>query len=392
MDKRVFICGYYNFPRGSSSANYVQYLAEIFLKLKYKIIIVSNINEEELQRKTPFINHNSENISLEPIQLGNGKVSHYYDFNFNMGNIIKQILKRYGIKSNDILISYSMDPFVNRMLVKMGKQSGAKTCACIVEWFTRQDFEKGIRDLEFYRFNWSFYFILKRFNYLFPISTYIEQYYVKHGCKTMCLPIMADPEEYDYKVRKDIGVKKIIYPANGKLKDAIDAMLRSLNQLSDEDINKIEFHICGVSPSMVEKQLSDRRKKYMGSHILVHPWMKYEELIALYQQMHFLFLPREVNQMTLANFPSKAPETMCYGVIPVVSDVGDYTKYYLRDNINSIIFNGADSDTCTSVLSKIANMSNALIQELSAQARNTAVNKFGYKNWIEKIENFLSLS
>lgn len=50
--------------------------------------------------------------------------------------------------------------------------------------------------------------------------------------------------------------------------------------------------------------------------------MKYGELIGLYQEMHFLLLARGVSQMTLANFPSKVPETMCFGIVPIVSEVG----------------------------------------------------------------------
>ena len=119
--------------------------------------------------------------------------------------------------------------------------------------------------------------------------------------------------------------------------------------------------------------------------LIVHKWMHYEELIELYQSMHFLVLAREENQMTLANFPSKVPEVMCYGVVPIVSRVGDYTKYYLEDNVNSLIFDGCTIDLCLEKIRKALSMTEGEIADLSLKARECAENKFDYRNWVGKI-------
>lgn len=61
--------------------------------------------------------------------------------------------------------------------------------------------------------------------------------------------------------------------------------------------------------------------EYLKSHTIIHDWLGHGELIALYQKMHFLVIARNVCQRTLANFPSKVPEVMSLGIVPVVSDV-----------------------------------------------------------------------
>ena len=76
---------------------------------------------------------------------------------------------------------------------------------------------------------------------------------------------------------------------------------------------------------------------------------------------------------------------MCYGVVPIVSRVGDYTKYYLRDNENSIIFDGSDSRICRSALERALSMNDDEYDRLSQNARKCAENKFDYHNWTSKI-------
>ena len=77
---RVFICGYFNFPRGGAAANYVQSLAKIFLTLGKKVIVVSNRNPN-----VSFEGNKYQEIQIENVQLRDDKFGHYMDFNFLMG-------------------------------------------------------------------------------------------------------------------------------------------------------------------------------------------------------------------------------------------------------------------------------------------------------------------
>lgn len=72
--------------------------------------------------------------------------------------------------------------------------------------------------------------------------------------------------------------------------------------------------------------------------------------------MDYLFLAREKNIITESNFPSKVPEMLVYGVIPVCSDVGDYTKLYLENDVNAIIFEGAAPEECSQAYRRAINI------------------------------------
>lgn len=41
--------------------------------------------------------------------------------------------------------------------------------------------------------------------------------------------------------------------------------------------------------------------------------------------MCFMLLARTTSFMTIANFSSKVPEVMSYGIVPIANKVGDYT-------------------------------------------------------------------
>lgn len=116
--------------------------------------------------------------------------------------------------------------------------------------------------------------------------------------------------------------------------------------------------------------------------------MEYDELVKLYQQMHFLILARDINEMTKANFPSKVPELMCYGVIPIVSRVGDYTKYYLVSDRNSIIMDGCSKEVIKEAIKRCLQMSCESINNMSRNARETAEEKFGIWTGLRRLVHF----
>ena len=94
--------------------------------------------------------------------------------------------------------------------------------------------------------------------------------------------------------------------------------------------------------------------------------------------------------MTEANFPSKVPEIMCYGVIPVASRVGDYTRFYLKDGVDSIIMDGCSPEDIHAAISRCLALSPESLLDLSRNARLAAEKTFWYKNWTKKIGTFLA--
>ena len=121
-------------------------------------------------------------------------------------------------------------------------------------------------------------------------------------------------------------------------------------------------------------------------NLVIHDWMKYDELVDLYRRMDYLILIRSESQITLSNFPSKVPECMTHGIIPIVSDVGDYTKLYLRNGINSIFITENTIPSIKNAIENAINLSDQERLQMSKAARKLVEDVFDYNNWIPAIK------
>lgn len=381
----VYVCGYVNFPRGGAASNYVQYLAKIFQSLGKKVFVVSNINGEFASST-----HRStyQDIELMPYQYSQNKLLHHIEYNYFSGSPIKEILNEQSIDKDDLIVVYSRNPHILKAVLSVAKKVKCKTAICLVEWFDENNFDRGKIDRAYWEFQYSFRVLNKKFDYIFPISTLIEEYYNRKGCKTFRIPCLADTIEYSYTPKKVCEKRVFVFPANGYVKDSLESMIQAFTYLSDDHIKKLEFHICGN-----KNQVLNYLKKYglenlIDKKIILHEWMKYDALLELYREAHFLLLARDKSLMTLANFPSKIPETLTYGIVPICSVVGDYTKIYLKDGINSLFIHGSDPKKIANQIVRAIEMSNNQIEELSYNCRLTAERDFDYRNWVKKIEQF----
>ena len=373
--KRVFILGWFSYPRGNATANYVQYLAKALQEEGFCVTVMSALNPEfKLSDGDVIGGITVRNIRWESKfsyirRLMNGRL-----FPFVLAGKIAEL----RLTSDDILIAPTSLPAIST-LFRLKKKYKFKTIGYPLEWFgveqykTPREAKKG--EVQFQ--------LNANHDLLFPISYHIRYQFPK--TPALVLPIMADVTEFPF-VPKKMDVCRFILPANGMMKDALPEMLHGLALLTKEELSRLEFHFTGVTENQIKSILNGFEYEKIKNSVILHDWMKYENLISLYQNMHFLLLARDTNQMTLSNFPSKVPEVMTYGVVPVVSRVGDYTKYYLKDGVNSVVFEGCDANSCAKAIRRAMSFSEEEYIEISSKARECVERQFDYHNWTKKIK------
>ena len=378
--KRVFICGDLTFPRGGSSSNYIQYLGMALIECGYEVHVVSTKNKNYTDKEI-------NGIIIDTYEYSKNKMVKYVEYWVGAERKVKSILRQYRIDKDDLIIMYSQKAILGHALRKFAKKREVKIGAAVVELFEKKDITS-----QKYSWNYFQYKILidkeyENFDFLFTISTYIESKYRNSGVKQLVLPILADPYEYPF-VEKEYAKKRFIFPAMGKMKDALDNMVLAVNETLKEKKDDVEIHFCGVKKEQVARILNADISE-IDSRMIFHSWMDYSDLVDLYNQVQFLLIARADSQMTRANFPSKVPEVMTYGVVPLASRVGDYTNLYLKDNYNSFIFEGCDVAKIKEVLCRCIDLSEQKMKLLSDNARKTVEDEFYYKQWVHKISCFL---
>ena len=377
--KRIFICGAFNFPRGGASSNYVQYLGMALSACDYEIHIVSTKNKE--YRKAIY-----KELVIEEVTYRTGKLMHYLDFKTGAKDSILKCLRQNQVGTNDIVLVYSHNIYLHKAVQSYCRKKAIKAGAIVVEYFAREQF-KG--SFEYRQYNRLMKEIMPQYDFLFPISTYIKEKLSGGRAKQLVLPIMADPYEYKYEEKIVIGTRKFIFPAKGKMKDALENMVLAIGEILCNPEADVEFHFCGVKETEIRRILKITDAEAIDKRIILHGWLEYDELVKLYQQMHFLLLARDTNEMNKANFPSKVPELLCYGVIPIASKVGDYTKFYLENEKNSFIISGCEVEIIAQAIENAIRLDDRKLKEMSDCARVIACEKFSYTTWIGKISDFM---
>lgn len=380
--KRVFILGAPGFPRGSAGANYDQYLALALLEAGWKVVILGKgSNRLEDLVDGCYIYKEIEYKNEKPTKLETyGLVKNFY---------IK-MYHEYDMSKSDYFILHDIGWRAQKWLSK--KVGVAHMSYIHYEDLLPIQYRHHLVNPRYWGMMLKWNFKLNRVPKAFPISTKLLEVEKKHGCKSMLLlPIMADPEEFGASAREQKpDVIKLIYSgakANTHEDDLV-VLFSALQKLSKEERERFELHITGMTKEKLIRKINNEQL-LSGISLIVHGWMEYSELIDLYRSIDFLVLPRFCNAVTEANFPSKIPESLSFGIVPICSKVGDYTRYYLQDGYDSILFGTGDIGGCAEAIRTAIHMDESDYIKMRNNARKTAVEKFGYKVWAEKISEFL---
>lgn len=390
MSKKVFICAHANFPRGDASANYIEYFAQAMIYAGYEVYIVSrgkNLREEWDQKKGCYIHKGIlyENVNM---QYGN-KICFVVNY-FREVKFVKRILKKFKVEKENIILFYTKNYFYIRELCNFAAKEGMKTAACITEWFQPFCYRWGMLNPVFWLDTLGFSKGIPMCGKVFPISEYLESYYKKKGCDTMCVPALAASTlQFEDKGNNDII--QFVYSGDNAKKDAIDEIIKTFASLNDNELKKVRLHFTGMSKESfiyLQKKCGNAMKR-IRFILEIHRWMAYEDLVELYKKMDFLILLRKSNKITFSNFPSKVPEMMGLGIIPIVSQVGDYTRKYLCDKYDCIMVDGCSKDSAIKAVRYAMSLTQGERRQMQINAYNTVNSKFSYVNWGMSIASFL---
>lgn len=378
--KRVFIQACVRYPHGGALANYIQNLAEAIIHVGYEVILAININKEYdvetvISSSQPIVVIPvipSEDMSIREEQRRTGYSAE------RLG-----ALEKYHIDKDDCVIVLDLwsEYFLDR-LFEEGRKIGFKIISGVFELFGQEDYET----IEQYRqFVHVYEEICLQSDAILSISEYIDDYYINKGMKVYRLPPMIDCAKCGT-ISKTMDKYRFIIPSR---KDSLQSMVLAFSELEKEELNKIELHLSGVKKEKLKDMIDQSVLCYLEPYMFIHDWMRYEELVDLYNQMHFLLIARNICRRTLANFPSKVPECMSLGIVPLVSDVGDYTKYYLKDGVDSIFIQGDSVKEIKRSIKKAMSLSVAQFEKYSDNAVLCARTKFDYHIWSDKLQEIL---
>lgn len=385
--KKLYILTNSTFPYGNANSNYIRYFALALSEIGWNVIVIgSNMSGDS------DVSGEYGGVEYRNIQFSRKKLPFHLKDHFAYGKKLRRVMDELRIEEDAHVFVYSMyRDLVKTALKKTKHLKAGHLSTAMVEWFQPYQYRFGKLNPDYLCWKYTFEHLITQFPKVFPISRNLQEYYEDAGCKTMLLPIMADVSANDFQLtdKKEGEPFHFIYPGDAGKKDSLDGMVFALDSLTDVELASVRFHFTILKKEAlqqyVEKGINVER---ILSSMVFHGRLPYDDLLKLYSEMDFLFIAREKNIVTLSNFPSKIPELLCYGVIPVCSNVGDYADLYLTDRKDSIIFEGADKAGCLEGIRRAIKMPTEKMYEMKRNARDCAEKKFDYHAWSRKIEKF----
>lgn len=383
--KRLFILSSCYYPRGGASANYLQYLAMSAKEAGYYPTIIAPINPE-FAEELELHNNTYQGIRVLGLTVSENKILRHISAKRDMIEQKEAILIRENIGNKDIVYVSGANKDTFSHLLRLREKYHFKLTAGVLELFEEKDFECRFRHYYYQRYWYTNSNLIPKCDMVFPISTFIKDFYESKGTSTFIIPPLT---EVRGETAKEQLPYKFILPANGKMKDNLASMVCAFLNLSDQELSRVELHLCGISEEKLRSVLNKQEWKRLEKIVIIHKWMKYDELEKLYEEMHYLLLARDICQMNLANFPSKVPETMAYGIVPIASRVGDYTELYLRDGENSFIIEGSKVEQVTEAIHKAISASYDEYKNMSKAARRCVYKCFDYRTFSVQLKDVL---
>ena len=386
MKKKIFICASAHFPHGDAGANRIEYIAQALSLASYDVVVLScGKTPDDAMVKDGYVSYLG--FRYRNLELTDARKEKLLS-----GYMMASLLKKCGATKDDIVYIYGSNSLFVSPVLKFCKRRQMKTVIDVVEWHQPFQYPKGERDVRYKSSNKTFTKLSPKTSGIVSISECIRDYYTKRGCYTDVFPVIIDADSISYDLSKKSRDEKIhlIYPGNPMHKDDIGVMLEGLALLSKEEQQKITMHLTGVKEEKLRAFLGDGASVFdrLGDTVCFHGWMEYDELIALYQSVDFLYMSRPDNLVTRANFPSKLPELMAYAVAPIGNRVGDYYQY-LTDGVDAVLFDQNTPEDCRDAIRRVIAMSKEERQSMCQNARNTVCAKFDYKKWSKKLDEFM---
>lgn len=251
VEKRVFIVGSPKFPRGTAGANYDQYVALSLMHAGWKVVILGRGDNNKDFQIGDFFQYKGIVYENEP---DSSFVKYGIDLKF-----YKFAYDKYRITNKDYFIVRDLGWLPQRWLAK--KCGLEHMCYVHFEDLRPEQFNLHLINPQYWSMQIKWHFKLSKMKKALPISEVLENIEHKYGCKTLRLPIMADPDEFGESKRTvKPDVLQFIYPGaklNG-CEDNILLMMEAFDALSNEEKAKVKLHITGATEDKLRAKLGEK--------------------------------------------------------------------------------------------------------------------------------------
>lgn len=400
MNKKTIIyIGNFLFPQGDAASNLVESNGRILDNLGYNVIFIG---------KDSIFDSNSSLMDTKKYY----EFSEYFTIPFPNG--LKKLVKSCK-RYNDVIELFKLYKYDLDAVILYGSPATNSFLVYKIKKWCMQNgipFIGNIADISALSHGtivervakWSNYLILRSYlkygtNGVIAVSKYIKDYFSYKQKSMVIIPPLVNTEQFPKPYMEDSSKIVLVYagipfPIDGRrvdvssYKDRIDIVIELLNEVYKITQN-FRLDIYGLTKEQYlnvvkkDKDILDE----MSEAIVFHGKTYHKQVLTAVSGADFTINLRDVNRMTMAGFSTKFVESVSCGTPIITTNTSDLENY-LEQGKNGFFIDIENKENAIKTLVTIFNFSKEEIFSMKKYCYKSR--KFDYRNYIDKIEDFLS--
>lgn len=379
--EKVLIIAAGSYPFGSPMALRLRAFTKLFRKINFEVIVLCDkvSNEVSLdENKSQF-----DNIKIYSLDGKKNKLNIKKKFKIQLDNVIKEE-KPDVIFSNCINARYSI-------IKKLAEIYRIPIIINSVEWYDPSTFKFGRFSNHYISFMYCWNFLYPKANGCVAISKTIENHYKKYMDNVIRIPTIVDDKNIEYRttIEKSCDTIKLLFAGSlARTKDSIKEFFFALDFLDENQKNKIQFEICGLSVDELKKHIGNDIYNKYKKQINIYGKIPQSKIADMYLNSDYGIFLRPHQRSSDAGFSTKLGEGMILGTPFIINNTSDI-QLYIKDKKNGFIIE-KDISKIADLFKYILNLNNEERVEIRKNARETAEKYFYYGEYIDEFQKFIN--
>ena len=353
--------------------------AKTLRELGYKVVFVGTRKGEN----RPILETKEEFAGFDIYYFADPETTKQWkDYLFGFSPL-KEVLS--SMENVSAVILYNHPSISTKKIISFCHHKGIDVYADCTEWFDPQGISVHniIKRLDtWYRMK----VVNAKLDGVIAISSFLQDFYIKKGCKTICVPPLIDltdnkwaKEGLEDYIPSDETVK-LCYVGNpgAGVKDKLNYILTSLKRTLEKNPSvKCQLSIVGMTAQQYYEVFQDYATIYTFANFMGRkPNM---EALAVVKRSDFSIFLRERNLVCTAGFPTKFSESIACGT-PVLTNLSSDLDKYLVDGKNGFIIDISSKDSLDSSLAKALHTSREELKRMKEYCCNEKT--FDYHSYV----------
>jgi glycosyltransferase involved in cell wall biosynthesis len=271
------------------------------------------------------------------------------------------------------------------------RNSGVTTIADVVEWYSPRQFRGGFASPSWLSAQLSLRLAYPQFDAVIAISEYLAGRYGATHRPAIVVPPTLDTQgiaAQQVRPKEDKGRRRltVCYFGSPGKKDLLPEIVRGFSAARSARPD-IDFVLRIAGPQIAD--VRDALDGHVPDGVQVVGRLPHDEVGAFVRSADFSLLLRPQATYSRAGFPTKFVESLANSTPVIANHTSDLARY-LTDGGAGLVVEVATAEALASTLDRAASITSAQLGEMRENAREIAMTRFDFRNYVAEVDALLS--